>query len=394
MAKIQRRPQAKKRLDTKPTVSGFLPYGRGDMFPQDFKDAIDDSDTASAAVEARHDFIVGNGLDVEELADMIVNKDGETLDSIVDKTGWNISEGEVITLHFGYNGLGQINSIRAVPWEMVRLLEPDENGKLTHAGIFPFLDNSFKKDKKKEHTLLPLFNPDPEVVLSQIEAVGGIWNYYGQLLYFKTGKPSSDYYSRPRLFGTVKNLETEKELSDYDFSVSVNGFNISGIWKQLKKRSSPSDEEEDEDDTTSRLEEHQGGVNGGKILVFEADNAEELEAANFVPTTGAGLADRYNATNERVAQRIARRSRVPNEIINIRKQGGIAPTGEEMKVASQMMMQAVNKEQRQIDQVLTMVMQYWHEPLPVAEPKFEIQNLNYFTDQVAQPDGNTATINQ
>lgn len=382
-------PKAKKRLDTKPTVSGFLPYGQGDMFPQTFRDVINDSDTASAAIRAIAEFIVGNGFTDRVLANMIVNRFGETLDQVLDVTGWNIAEGEVITLAVGYNGLGKTSSIRAVPWEMVRLVEPNEDGLLTHAGIFPYLDNSFKKDKKKEHTLLPLFNPDPEIVLSQIEAVGGIHNYYGQLIYIKTGKPSADYYSTPELFGTVKNIETEKELSDYDFSISVNGFNTSGIWKQLKKRTSTESELENPDDTVSMLEEHQGGENGGKLLIYEAETKEELDAANFVPTTGAELADRYTSTNDRVSQRIARRSRVPNEIINIRRTGGIAPTGDEMIVASQMMQQTVNKAQRAIERAFSMVMQHWYQPLPVAAPRFNIENLNYFTTNQATTNGNS-----
>ncbi|GAB3882694.1 hypothetical protein [Spirosoma agri] len=374
-------PQAKKRVDSKPTVSGFLPYGQGDMFPQNFKDAIDDSDTATAAVTALAEFIIGNGLEDEALADLVVNNDGETLDQIAEGMAWNIAEGEVIVLHIGYNGMGQPNSLRSINWEQYRHLEPNEQGKLTHGAIFPFLENTFKRDLKKKHTLCPLFNDDPEVVLSQIAAVNGIHNYYGQLLYFKTGRPTSDYYARPRLFGTVKNLETEAELTEYDFSTVTNGFNISGIWKQIKSKKSPAEDGEDDDSTVSKLEEHQGGKNGGKLLVYEAEDKEELDAAGFISTSGAELANRYNATNDRVPIRIARRARVPNELINIRKAGGIAPTGEEMKVASQIMQQGVNKSQRCIDMVLTWVMANWHEPLPVSNPKYNLENLNYFSDK-------------
>ncbi|GAB3643924.1 hypothetical protein [Spirosoma arcticum] len=381
MATILTRPKARKRSDTKPTVSGFLPFGEGDVFPQNIKDAIEDSDTADAAIRARQEFIVGNGIDDEALADMIVNRDGESLDDVVDGIGWNISEGSAIILHIGYNMLAEVVSIRSIDWGQVRLVEPDEKGRITHIGIFPYLDSDYKKDKEKKkiHTLCPVFNDDPTVVLDQIAAVGGIHNYYGQVLYVKVGKRSSSYYAQPSFFGSMKNLEIEKELVDYDDSIVKNGFNISGIWKQLKKADSQQQQDEDDDSIVSKLEEHQGGENGGKLLVFEAEDIDELNAADFVPTTGVGLADRYNATSDRVMQRIARRLRVPNELINIRKSGGIAPTGEEMKVASQMMQQAVNKDQRRIDQILSRVMVRWHEPLP--EPKFILENLNYFTNE-------------
>lgn len=399
--------RAKKRSDTKPTVSGFLAFGEGDLFPQNIRDAIDDSDTATAAIQARAEFIIGNGIEDEALSDMIVNADGQTLDDVAEGMAWNIAEGEVIIVHVGYTGNGQPCSIRSIPWEQYRHLEPDERGKLTHGGIFPFLGSSYKKDKEKRkfYTLCPLFNDNPDVVLSQIAAVNGIQNYFGQILYVKVGKPSSDYYQQPSYFGSVKNLETEKELTDYDFSVAVNGFNTSGIWKQLAKAKKPSDletrngneiEERDEDSIEARLEEAQGGENAGKILIAEAESIEELDAMGFEPTTGADLADRYSATNDRVMQKIARRMRVPNELVNIRRQGGIAPTGAEMAIASKIMQQSVNKWQRRIDQVLSRILANWYQPLPSPNPKFNLENLNYFADVpvvTTSPTSQTPTTN-
>lgn len=399
MARVQSGPRAKKVSATKPTVAGFLPFGENDSLPQTLIDVIDNSDTATAAVTARAEFIIGNGIDDQALADMVVNRDGETLDMVAEGMAWNIAYDEVVCLLIGYNGNGQVVSLRSVGWEQVRLVEPDERGKLTHGGIFPFLDSSFKKNKKTEHTLLPLFNDDPAVVLSQIAAVNGIQNYYGQLLYMKVGAPSSGYYAVPSWFGTVKNMETEAELTEYDFATAVNGFNISGIWKELKSDPAPvtdvvvadddaalrrrrEREEEDQDSTVARLSDNQGGENGGKIVVVQASNIDELKAMDFVPTTGVQLADRYNSTNQRVMERIARRMRTPNELLNIRRAGGIAPTGEEMKVASQIMQQSVNKYQRRIDQVLARVLSNWHEPLP-ENVDFKLENLNYFMEAPA-----------
>ncbi|MBD2704406.1 hypothetical protein IC229_27445 [Spirosoma sp. BT702] len=401
MAKFQVQPKAKKVPVTKPTVTGFLPFGTDDYLPQTLIDVIDDSDTATGAMQARAEFIVGNGIEDEALANMIVNRKGETLDEVVEGMAWNIAQGQVICLLIGYNGNFQVNDIRSVPWEIVRLGEPDDNGNLYFGGVFPYLDKSFKKDRRSKYTRLPLFDPDPEIVMAQILAVGGIENYHGQLLYVKVGPPSTSYYQKPSYFGGVKNMETENELVEFDFSTVVNGFNISGVWKQLrsskktqrKNRDGTVDEvDEDEDGVIAQLRANQGGENGGNLILAEADSVDELKAMGFEPTTGtAGLADRYNSTNERVMQRIARRLRVPNEILNIRKSGGIAPTGEEMKVASKVMQQSVNKEQRRIDQTLAKVLPYWHKPLPETHD-YHLENLDYFTDGddtasgMAQPD--------
>lgn len=386
-------PQAKKVPGSRPTVPGFLPFGANDLFPQDLKDAIDDSDTATAAIQARAEFIIGNGLFNEQLAELVVNRQRQTLDDVVDGIGWNVAEGEVVTIAVAYNGLGKVAGFKSVPWETVRLVEPDEKGVITHAGIFPNLGMpKGKKDLSKEFTLLPLYNPDPQVVLQEMSAVGGIQNYYGQLVYIKAGKPQPSYYQIPSLYGSSKNLETEKELTDYDFATAVNGFNTPGMIKVLKKNKTKKDEEEDEDGLDAQVKANQGGENAGNPLIFEAETPEELAAMGFVSMTGPNLADRYNSTSERVMQRIARRTRVPNEMINIRKAGGIAPTGDEMRVASQVMQQSVNKVQRIIERVLDSLFDNWHEPLPVKE--FGLKNLNYFSDAGAAQPGQPTNMAQ
>lgn len=405
MARINVQPKAKRLPAAKPTVAGFLAFGSGDLLPQTLKDVIDDSDTASAAIEARAEFIIGNGLFDENLADYVVNRHGETFDDIVEGTGWNMSEGEAIVLWIGYNGNLEPNEIRVVPWEMFRFKEPDESGKLTHGAIFPYLSSTYKKDKDKRkfHTVCPLFNDDKDVVQAQIQAAGGILNYTGQLLYIKAGKPSADYYAIPSYFGSVKNLETEKESVDGDFATIANGLATSGFWKQLKTKPKVvtlrrrnadgewedyEEEVEDQDSIVVKIQENQGGENMGSVMVVEAESVEELDAMDFVPVTGADVSNRYSALSDRVAQRIARRMRTPNEIINLRRTGGLAPTGDEMKVGSQMMQQSVNKKQRKLEQILMRVTKNWHEPLPGDD--FHIENLNYFTDgnsssSVAQP---------
>ncbi|RIV19715.1 hypothetical protein DYU11_22565 [Fibrisoma montanum] len=367
--KVAKRPPA-----TKSKVAGFLGFGKDDLFPQKLLELLDESDTAGACIDARTEFIQGNGFTDRTLADMVVNRHGQTLDQVLADVAEDVSIFETITLLISYNGLGEIAGIRHVPFEQIRLKEPDDFNNITHAGIFPYKGSELFKNRRDEHTVLPLFNPDPVVVMTQIDEAGGLAKYYGQLLYLPLNRLRGNFYPVPRWFRAEKSIQTERELINYDWKTTVNGFNISGLFAYLGSEEDVPDEETLE----YQLSEHQGSENSGSIVTIKARDKDELEQMKFFDVTGAHLADRYNSTNDRVQARIARNMRVPNELANMRRQGGIMFSADELKVASQMLQQNVNQLQRKVKTCFENLLMYWRDPKPAAN--CTIENLNYFKD--------------
>lgn len=409
MTKVTRAIFNKKVPVSKSRSGTFLAFGEGNVFPNKLLEVAEDSVTAGACIDVITEFIQGNGFNDEALADFVVNRDGETMDDILGQVAENIATFQAVTLHFGFNGLGQISSIRSVSGEAFRFGTPDDRGNINYGGIFPFLDNPYYKDKKEKHTRCPLFDPRPEVVLDQMYTVGGIDKYYGQLMYAPIGKRKGGFYVVPTWYRGIKDIQTEAKLSNYDFQSVANGFSVSGFVVGLEDDVDDDEDEIEEEeggpnpfrdrqrehqqaqrsnnDLVSQIESLQGDEEAGSVLVVTYKTKEQVDAFKFANTTGADLADRYNATNDRVPTRIARSFNVPNELVNIRRQGGIMFSPEEYRFAAQLEQGKQNRIQRKLEQMFRRIFQYWHEPVPFDD--FTIENLSYFQEQAAQNAGST-----
>ncbi len=383
-----RQPAVNKRVTLKKArADGFISFGADNLFPQTLLDVIDDSDTASAAMQVRAEFIEGNGINDIGLAEMPINRKGELLDDWIAAQAENLASGEVIAAIVGYNALGQKVSLEHVQWDYIRFKEPDDLGNITMAGIFPYLGSTLYSKKKDDHTLVFMYNPDPRVVLAQIKSVGGIEYYNGQLVYITVGRSRKSIYHIPSYAGGTSAFETEAELSKYDYRVVTTDLATSGMVKSLKKKTSNKDSVEDADSLANRLADHQGSDNAGSIIVVEAETQAELDAMDFVAFTGTDLSNRYNAIVDRTAERISRRTRIPNELIGIKKAGsGISFNKDQIKLSSQLMQQTVNRSQRTLTRFLTSFFETWH--VPITGRDFIIENLNYFPeDAVVSADG-------
>ncbi|WP_460667140.1 hypothetical protein [Larkinella knui] len=228
-----------------------------------------------------------------------------------------------------------------------------------------------------------MFDPRPEVVLDQMAVAGGIDKYFGQLIYLPIGRRRGTYYIIPDWYRCVLDMQTERKLSVHDYKNATSGFDVSGIFFALESEEAGDDDDEDGDgetdgDLVSQIEKHQGADNAASVMVYTSKNKEELEAAKFVPTTGADLANRYNSTNDRVPTKIARAFFVANELVNIRRQGGLMFSAEEYRFAAQLMQGKSNRAQRKISNLIRKIFEHWHEPVPFQD--FSIENLNYFQD--------------
>ncbi|WP_018622095.1 hypothetical protein [Spirosoma luteum] len=385
MARVAKPKVARKVSVTKSKVAGFLSFGPNNDFPQTLLDVIDDSDTASAAMSVRAEFIEGNGFYDLSLSEMIVNRKGETLDDILNQTARNLAEGEVIVLHWSYNGLGQKVGLQVIPWEQIRFKMPDDLGNITKAGIFPYIGSTLYNKRQNENKEVFLYNPDPAVVLAQIEASGGIEQYYGQLQYVPIGGKKGQIYHIPSYAGGSSEFETEAELSKYRYRLVTSDLVTPGFIKGLAPGKTKIENERDTDSLANRVQQHQGAENAGSVFVIEAATQAELDSIKFEPMVMGDLATRYSAMSEEVEAHISRRTRVPNELMGIRKSSsGISFTQIQIKLFSQLMQQTVNRYQRSVERVFSAGFADWH--VPVLNRDFGIENLNYFPNDATNGD--------
>ena len=365
---------------TKGRVAGFLNWGSDNLFPQKWLEVVRSSSTTSRCLGVQSRFIEGNGLLDTALSRMVVHRSGLRLDQLLSRTSKTASNFEGIAWHISYNGELKISGVRPVSYEIARLTEPDDLGYISHAGLFPYLGSTLYPRRAGEHARLPLFNPDPEVVLAQIQQAGGIAQYEGQLFYEPFLEDGDEYYHTPNYFSAEKDVQSDTELSEYDYRSIVNGFNSAGMLKILDMTDPAEgyDPMSDPNSIESQLAQGQGTENTSNIIVHRGKSKEELDAMRFESFADPKLADRYGATADRVAIRISRATMVPAVLANIFQGSSIFPDATALETASNFMQLQVNPIQRHISDALMRVFAHWKTPI---QSDFAIQNLDYFNSK-------------
>lgn len=397
-------------------VKGFLDWGKQNLFPQRCIRMVGKSPTASSCVGVRSRFIAGNGIADRALGSMIVNKQGESLDAVHRNNSQNLGFGRVIAYHVGFNGNLDVNSIKMLPFQNFRYAKQDSFGNVNAGGIFPYLDSPLVKNAENKFVKCQLFNPDKEVIEREIIRAGGIEKYNGQIFYVPMLQTGDNYYHKFFWFTAHIAIQTEAELLDFDYKQTVNGFSTSGFYESYEPETmiqpapipldvkdvalpnfnydTPMSAEvansrggiKDEDSVEAQFQKSIGNRNAGNVVFVKHKTKESLEFAKFTPVTGAQLSERNGSLNERIPVTIARAYETPNELVNIRRQGGMIATGAEVESAVNLMYQSINPEQRLHRLSLEYMLKFWHEPL--GNISCETEQLDYFSVKSAT-NGNT-----
>ena len=377
-------------------VAGFLDFGSQNRFPQDLIKMVSGSITAGSCIKRRAQFISGNGFNRVDLSKLVVNRQRQTLDAVLRRTGWNVGFFECPALHIQYNGLGQTAGIRPIPVENVRLGKPDDFENINTAGIFPYLDSTVFKNRDKRNSKLTLFNPEIDVVRKEIEVAGGIDKYQGQILYLPMLSPGDYYYHFPDWFKAHTAIETEKELNIFDLKQTTNSFAISGFASYLaEENTNDTDADElgsvnyrsgrdvDTDSIEYQYQQSIGNREAGSVVFNRFSTKEAMDSFKFEPVTGAQMSERNGSVNQRVPENICRSFEVPPSRVGLTRPSGLVSTGDMLREDVNNMYQSVNDYQRLIKEAFESVLNHWHTPL--GEIDLAIDPLDYFNEKKNVP---------
>lgn len=193
----------------------FIPWGRDNLQPNRTLNAISNSPTSSGSSASYSDFIEGQGF--IEHGDIIVNREGQTLNDILEFASIQRSVFGGFSLHFNYNLLGQINEIQMVKMHMLRVGKELKTVLLQDWDLRQgtFLDNEFPIHGTAKLSEL-------------VEKAGGFSKFKGTV-YYKPG--NMDLY--PSLFSdsAILSFEFEKDVQLTSLSFIKNGMKSSGVLK-------------------------------------------------------------------------------------------------------------------------------------------------------------------
>lgn len=358
-------------------------YGRDNLYPQRMFDLIQGSSVGSSCCERYQTFIEGNGLNNSAFSEYVCNRSEETVDDIYRLIARDMALYHGFALHVNYNIFCDIVELTHVPFQTCRLEEETLDGKVVYINLHP--DWSGHKTRKGRYIRVTkdnvkkiyTFNPNKEVVMSQIKASGGIENYRGQIYWFSMdGKWE---YPRPVYDKVITNLSIDEGLDNVNYRNVRNNFLCAGMLVHKKGHALSIDENGnaiDDDDNSDKISESldifQGDENACAIMDVTVEQDEDIpefksfEANNFdkkfEKTAESSTMKIYTAFGQEVFYRI----------IN----GSLGFSTDIMSEAFRFYSSYTDNQRRAISRALKRIFAHWYEN-PNKEDDYEIKPLKY-----------------
>lgn len=363
-------------------------YGEDNLYPQNLSAITSASGTAKLCLNRYAKFIEGFGFKDLKFSEYVVNRKGDTADSILRYICDDVAKYGGFALHVNYNVFCQIVEVQFVPFENCRLEEEDENGYVGHILLHP--DWTGKKTRggkaimvdNKNVKKVNVFNPNPDVVRSQVDAVGGIQNYEGQILWMSMDGPM--VYPVPIYDSVITEMSTDEGLSNVKNRNVRNNFLVSCMI--VAKKGAPQVDNEGREIerqmiSPEDLKKFQGDTNGNKILLVELEDDEDEPKVVEFPMKNYDKD--FTVTDESTVERIY--AQFHQELFYAIRIGKLGFSGDVMRDAYEYYAGEVTTEQRFIERALDKIFKYWHETAN-GSGDYSLRPLKYI-------DSNGASIN-
>ncbi len=255
----------------------ILPYDVDNLYPNKIKAMAERSQSCKTAILTETRFVVGQGFSDENLNDLIVNSEGQTLKDLLYFSQAERSTFKGLALHFNYNIFGEIIEINEICFESLRF--DKDMRKIVFKRDWSNRSSRYKNPEIHYH----LFNPENAV--NEINECGGLDKYNGQVLYWIPRK--KEIYTTCRFDHALDDVQFEHESGLYKLRNIQNDYSAGYILKYPKMLES----EKEKQDLKREQNNSRGAKNAGKINTFPIPPAmlEKLGGMKFVeeiPRTG------------------------------------------------------------------------------------------------------------
>lgn len=265
---------------------GIKSYDADNLYPQNVRNIVLNSKTGHGCLERYTDYMEGRGIASAPLAGFMVNLDGETLADLHGLVSADLATYDGFAIHINYDIDGGIVSLHHIPFENVRIAEPDEEGNVRKVALHPDwsgkLTRGGKQVKINKDTVdfLDIFNPDPAVVLSQIQEAGGPQFFKGQVYYYS--REGYLRYPFARFHAVLPDMSTDEGLSNIMNRNVRNNFLPAGAFVRFKSQGAPQAGDDadydsvDDAEYADDLAALQGDMEALKMLDITIESKEEM----------------------------------------------------------------------------------------------------------------------
>lgn len=288
-------------------------YDADNLYPQNVQNIVLNSKTGNGCLERYADYLEGRGIASAPLAGFVINLDGESMADLHRLVAGDLAVFDGFAVHVNYDIDGHIVSLHHIPFENVRICECDEEGVVRQVALHPdWSGTSTRNGKPVKITkatvdYIDIFNPDPAVVLSQIQEAGGPQFFKGQVYYYSHAGHMR--YPYAKFHSVLSDMSTDEGLSNIMNRNVRNNFLPAGAFVRYKSQGAPQSGDDADYEPQVDAEEYaddlaalQGDMEALKILDITIESEEEMP--KFINMQGHNYDKDFTMTSSEIKDSI------------------------------------------------------------------------------------------
>ena len=237
------------------TGKKYVTWGDQNTYPEYLWDLYNRSSLLQSIINGIGDYVHGDGVtNVDPSINYVCNKDGQTLDDVIDQVmqDYLIFGGFALNIIFNYE-----HQISEIYWLDIRKVRIDQYERKA------YICDQWKWGSKPIEQ--PLFNPDV------IENSWGTDDPINSCVYYFKGKISRSVYPTPMYSGALAAVETSAEIANFHLRNIINNLEPSAI---ITFQNGVPTEEEKKKIERKIAEKFSGSNNAGRFMLNFVDDPE------------------------------------------------------------------------------------------------------------------------
>lgn len=306
--------QRKEGYDAREVVNrkGWVDWGKKNDTPQFLVDLLNSSPLHQGIINGKVSYIVNEGFEVTEgqLDDVLENGNSDyDLHEVADAVVNDLEIFGAFVLKITLNSLRNLSFIEWLDFDLCRLNEDEDV-------VYYCEDWSDSKAEVKEFNVYNEGSDDFVFCLVFKQP-------------FKRGKKELGIYPKPSYIAGLKDIETDREISNYHLNEILNGFTGGTV---INVPTGIPENDEEKKNAADYIRKFTGTDEAGSVIVNFSDGQEQ--AISVVHLNGNDLDKRYLATEESIKSNIITAHSVPNPmLVGISVPGKLGGGGMEMEVS-------------------------------------------------------------
>lgn len=348
----------------------ILRFGLDNLYPQRAEEVLRRSSTLQSLTNRIADFINGEGFADERLAGkmdpltkqwiippLVVNKKGlkgQTANKLLGIVSHPYMRYKSVPVHVGYNMLGGICALNPLPFESIRFGLRNKLGAITHLAYSANWERDSRSSNSQNIRFYPKFNPDPAIVLKQIEEAGGIVNYRGQIMYLT---PVDDQYPLATFDSVYDDAQVQNEIGLFKIANVQQSFlaTLAIVYP------GPFSSDQEKDNFYELVQNKTGVRNAGTRIGIQDPTGTKKASEIFQTLSPENLDKLYEYTETSIKKNIIESEAFP-EILLGKSATGLFAQGD-MEEAYTYVNSMTRNRRTELSEIFSMIFSYWETPI-------------------------------